>query len=142
MIRRGMFSMCQCGTCAARHDGGVTRLKNAASCESTIRSAYPWPQQRQHRRDARFVGQHVLHAEAVHADRGAGVHQLTQVVEVLAVAAVADDQPLGRDARARVKKASWSRPFCDGAWVCVVIGTPVCWWAWPRQPSSPAVRRE
>ena len=31
--------MCQCGACAARHDGGVTRLKNAASWESTIRSA-------------------------------------------------------------------------------------------------------
>ena len=33
--------MCQCGACAARQDGGVTRLKNAASCESTMRSAYP-----------------------------------------------------------------------------------------------------
>ena len=36
-----MLSMCQCGACAARHDGGVTRLKYAASWDSTIRSAYP-----------------------------------------------------------------------------------------------------
>ena len=33
--------MFQCGAWAARHDGGVTRLKNAASWDSTIRSAYP-----------------------------------------------------------------------------------------------------
>ena len=33
--------MFQCGACAARHDGGVTRLKYAASWDSTIRSAYP-----------------------------------------------------------------------------------------------------
>src|SRR5690606_26675401 len=28
-------SMCQFGVATARHDGGVTRLKKAASCEST-----------------------------------------------------------------------------------------------------------
>ena len=33
--------MVQCGACAARQDGGVTRLKKAASWDSTMRSAYP-----------------------------------------------------------------------------------------------------
>ena len=93
--------MCQCGACAARHEGGVTRLKNAASWDSTIRSAYPSAQQGQDGRDPRGVGQHVLHAEAVHPDGGAGVHQLAQVVEVLGVAAVPDHQPLRRRPRAR-----------------------------------------
>ena len=93
----GCSPWCQCGACAARQDGGVTRLKNAASWESTIRSAYPSRSSSRTVATRRVVGQHVLHAEAVHADGGPGVHQLAQVVEVLAVAAVPDDEPLGAD---------------------------------------------
>ena len=83
---------------ALASDGGVTRLKNAASWESTIRSAYPSRSSVRTVDDPRGVGQHVLHAEAVHADGGAGVHQLAEVVEVLGVAAVPDHQAVGRDA--------------------------------------------
>ena len=58
----------------------------------------PLAQQDQHGRDPRGVGQDVLHAEAVHPDGGAGVHELTQVVEVLGVAAVPDHDPVRGDA--------------------------------------------
>ena len=50
------------------------------------------------RLDAPLVGENVLHPESVHADRRAVVHERPQVVEVLAVARVADDDPVGRHA--------------------------------------------
>jgi hypothetical protein len=53
--------------------------------------------QLQHGCQAGVVGQHVLHAESVHADGRSRVHQLAQVAKVLAVAAVPDDEPLRRD---------------------------------------------
>ncbi len=55
-------------------------------------------EQRQQGLDTCIVRQHVLHAEAVHADGRPRVHQLPQVVQVLAVATVPDDQPLRVDA--------------------------------------------
>ena len=55
-------------------------------------------QQSQHGRDPCRVGQDVLHAEAVHPDGGARVHELAQVVEVLGVAAVPDHEPVRGDA--------------------------------------------
>ena len=116
--------MCQCGACSARQDGGVTRLKNAASCDRIIRSAYPLRSSASTVATPRARRAARVHAEAVHADGRPGVHQLPQVGEVLGVAAVTDHQPLGRHAPP-LRNASWSRPFCEGAWVWVVIGTPV-----------------
>ena len=54
----------------------------------------PEAQQGEHGPHAAVVRQHVLHSEAVHADRGPFVHQLTQVGKVLGIARVPDDHPI------------------------------------------------
>ena len=124
-IRRDRFSMCQCGAWAARHDGGVTRLKNAASWESTIRSAYPSRQQRQDGRDP-------CARRAARAPCRSGPSRWWRPRP--SAPAGSRGPRSRRSARSRagpaatprsVRNASWSRPLRDGAWVWVVIGTPV-----------------
>ena len=58
----------------------------------------PELQQPEYGGDPPVIRQHVLHAEAVHPDRRAVVHELAKVVKVLGVAGVTDDDPFRGDA--------------------------------------------
>ena len=90
--------MCHRGAILARHDGGVTWLKKAASCERIIRSAYP------RRSSASTVRTRCSSASTCSMPNRSMpmvepfVHQRPQVVEVLRVSRVADDHPLERHA--------------------------------------------
>ena len=84
-----------------RVGGPPRRWRHPAEERGVVRQHHPvgvpLAQQRQDRRDPSGVGEDVLHAEPVHPDGGAGVHQLAQVVEVLGVAAVPDHEPVRSD---------------------------------------------